>query len=55
MNKELFKFYGVTKEDYLKWCKQVKLPHYRNETLKIFIFKLKSGEITKESINNGNK
>ncbi len=37
MNKQLFKFYGVTEEDYKKWCKENNLPHYKNETLQKYI------------------
>lgn len=34
MNKNALKFYGVTEEDYKKWCKKNNLPHYLTSSKK---------------------
>lgn len=52
MSNNAFVLAGVTKEDYLKWCKSNKKPSYKKETKTEFFSKIQNGKLTKD--NKGN-
>lgn len=47
MNKQLFKLYHVTYDEYAEWCKANRYPAYRTSTKSTFFNLLMKGELVK--------
>lgn len=52
MSNNAFVITGVTKEEYIKWCKENKKPSYKTETKKEFFSKIQQGKLIKDSKGN---
>lgn len=49
MNKNAFLITGITKEDFIRWCKENKKPSYKKEVRSEFFSKIQEGKLVKDS------
>lgn len=50
MKDQAFHITGVTKDEYLDWCKQNDKPSYKQETKKEFFYKIRTMRLVRDSI-----
>lgn len=48
MNKQIYALYGVTQNEYLAWCKEVKKPSYKLVTKRDFFARLQDGRLVRD-------
>lgn len=52
LNEQIKKLYNITDEDYLNWCKKNDKSFSYKETMKLFLYKIRTGRLVKDDHGN---